>query len=457
MEMTPYPAPVTLDPAVVLPVAETEEVYILPTSFAQRRLWFLYQLDPQSAAYNVSGGFLIRGPLDAGALCRSLGEVVRRHEILRTTFLLRDDEPVQAVALAGCVPLPGIDLAALPPEVRERERQAVFASMASRPFDLRRGPLLRCVLLRSGEGEHAFLYAMHHIVTDGWSEAIFVRELAALYHDFTAGLPPSLPELPIQYGDFAQWQRDWLQGEVLERLLAYWQARLEGAPAVLELPADHPRPALFSYRGSAVPFTVPAEVSASLRRLPERETATLFSLLLAAYGVLLDRHTGQPDLLIGSPVANRNAPELEELIGLFLDTLVLRLDLSGNPTFRELLRQAQEVVLGAHEHQDLIFERLLPALGLDRDPSRNPLFQVALALQNTPAIEAHVAGLEISPLQLAAVTAKFDLQLTVQESGGLLHGAFEYAADLFEETTVRRLADRFLVLLGEIVRTPDGR
>jgi amino acid adenylation domain-containing protein len=455
--MNKYTAPVALDPAPVLPTAGIEEVYILPTSFAQRRLWFLHQLEPRAAAYNMSGGFLIRGPLDADALRQSLGEVVRRHEILRTTFLLQDDEPVQAVATVGRAPLPGIDLTALVPEARERERQVVLESVASRPFDLRRGPLLRCVLLRLGEREHAFLYVMHHIVTDGWSEALFIRELATLYHDFLAGLPPSLPELPIQYGDFAQWQRDWLQGEVLERLLAYWQGHLEGASTVLDLPCDHPRPALFSYRGSAVPFTVPAEVSASLRQLQERETVTLFSLLLAAYGVLLDRHTGQPDLLIGSPVANRNVPELEELIGLFLDILVLRLDLSANPTFRELLAQAQEVVLGAHEHQDLIFERLLLALGVDRDPSRNPLFQVALTLQNTPAIEANVAGLEISPLLLAAVTAKFDLQLTLQESGGSLHGAFEYATDLFEETTVRRLADRFLVLLGEIVRTPDGR
>ncbi len=457
MEMTQYPAPAALDPALALLVAEAREVYILPTSFAQRRLWFLHQMEPRSTAYNVSGGFRIRGPLEADALRRSLAEVVRRHEILRTTFLFQDDEPVQAVATTAVAPLPDVDLTALAPAARERERQAVLESVAAQPFDLRRGPLLRCVLVRSGEGEHAFLYVMHHIVTDGWSESIFVRELATLYHDFLSSLPPSLPELPIQYGDFAQWQRDWLQGEVLERLLSYWQERLKGAPTVLDLPCDHPRPALFSYRGAAVPFTVPGEVAGALRRLQESERATLFALLLAAYGVLLDRHAGQPDLLIGSPVANRNTPELEELIGLFLDTLVLRLDLSGNPTFRELLGQARETVLGAHEHQDLIFERLLLALGVERDPSRNPLFQVALTLQNTPPVEASIAGLEISPLPLAAVTAKFDLQLTMKESGGSFRGVFEYATDLFEEVTVRRLADRFGVLLAEIARTPDGR
>jgi amino acid adenylation domain-containing protein len=432
-----------------------QEVFLFPVSFAQQRLWFLSRLHPGSPAYNLSSAYRLSGDLRLPVLRRALDEVVRRHEILRTTFALSDGEPVQVVAGAGRTTLPVVDLSGLAPERRETVIRRLLETEAERPFDLLHGPLLRLLALRCGGREHVLFCGLHHIVTDGWSEAIFARELGLLYTAFAAGQPSPLPELPIQYGDFAQWQRDWLQEEALDDLLAYWKQQLAGAPAVLDLPTDCPRPAVFSHRGAVEAFTVPPATAVRLRTLQEQEGVTPFVLLLTAFGVLLHRVSGQEDLLVGAPVASRSRAELEDLIGLFVNTLVFRLEMSGAPSFRQLLHRVRETVFGAQEHQDLLFERLVSELDLDRDPGRNPLFQVAFTLDNTPAGDTEVQGLAMTPVSLPSRTAKFDLQLTMREAGSRLAGFLEYSTDLFEAASLQRMAGHFLTLLDSIAEAPD--
>jgi amino acid adenylation domain-containing protein len=434
-----------------------EEVYLLPVSFAQQRLWFLSRFQPTSP-YNLFGAFTLSGDLRLDVLARCLDEIVARHEILRTTFSIMDGEPMQVVARAGRLTLPRIDMGALPEAARQAEVDRVSRAQAARPFDLTRGPLLRLFLFRVSARRHVLLYVMHHIVTDGWSEAVLLREVATLYQAFRAGQPSPLPDLPIQYGDFASWQRDWLQGEVLENLLGFWKQQLAGAPVVLDLPTDHPRPAVFTNRGASVTAEVPAALARELAALGQQEEATPFMTLLAAFGVLLGRHAGQRDVLIGSPVSNRDQVELEELIGLFLNTLVLRVEMSGDPTFRELLARVREMTYGAQEHRDLPFERLIAALGLGRDQSRNPLFQAFFNLEAAGrGGRVDLADLSLEPAGVAANTAKFDLLLNVRELGNGLSIFLEYCSDLFAEESVRRLLDHFLVLLGGIAADPDRR
>ncbi|HYO14088.1 MAG TPA: amino acid adenylation domain-containing protein, partial [Thermoanaerobaculia bacterium] len=444
------------EPQPILEQQGGDEVFLLPVSFAQQRLWFLSRLHPRSSAYNVSSAYLMRGALRIPVLEQAVGEVVRRHEILRTTFALSEGEPVQVVAAECRFSLPVVDLSGLSPEVRDVEAIRLVQAETDRPFDLLRGPLLRLLVLRRSEGEHVLFAGMHHIITDGWSETLLARELGTLYVAFLHGRPSPLPELPFQYGDFAQWQRDLLQGETLERLLAYWKRQLAGAPTVLDLPTDHPRPAVFSHRGAAEAFSTPVELTARMRELQEREGVTSFALLLAAFGVLLHRYSGQEDLLVGAPVANRPQVELEELIGLFVNTVVLRLRMSGNPGFRTLLRSTRDTVFEAQEHQDLLFERLISELDLDRAPSRNPLFQVVFAFQNTPSAEVGGSGLTLAPIPIPTRTAKFDLQLTLQEAGARFAGSLEYATDLFEPATLQRMAGHLLALLEGIVGNPEA-
>ncbi|HVG31078.1 MAG TPA: amino acid adenylation domain-containing protein, partial [Pyrinomonadaceae bacterium] len=428
-----------------------------PLSFAQQRLWFLDQLEPGNPFYNVPAAMRLRGRLDARALERSLSEIVARHEVLRTSFTLVEHQPVQVVAPAGGLPLPLVDLTGMSAAEREAEVARLAKEEAGRPFDLGRGPLLRATLLKLGGEEHVVLFTMHHIISDGWSLGILVRELSALYGAFARGEDSPLAELPMQYADFARWQRERLSGETLERQLSYWREQLAGAPAALELPADRPRPAVQTFGGSHLRFNLSSELTKQLQALGQREGATLFMVLLAAFQTLLYRYTGQPDISVGTPIANRTRKEIEGLIGFFVNTLVLRADLSGGPTFRELLSRVREVCLGAYAHQDVPFEKLVEELQVERDLSRSPLFQVMFVLQTASPKEVRLPGLRLEMLEGDAETAKFDLMLSLEESAEGLRGWFEYNTDLFDAATVERMRAHFERLLAGLAAEPDAR
>jgi natural product biosynthesis luciferase-like monooxygenase protein/amino acid adenylation domain-containing protein len=442
-------------PPPVRPVPRDGE---LPLSFAQQRLWFMQQLDPNSRAYNVRGGIRLLGELDVPALERSLNEIIRRHEVLRTSFANVEGRPVQLIAPSLTLPLPVRDLTWAPEEEREPRAKEIAVREAERLFDLSQCPLLHVTLLRLGERDHVLTYVMHHIVADGWSMGILVEELSKLYTAFAAGAPSPLPELTIQYADFAHWQQQRLRGEVLERQLALWKKRLAGAPAALELPADRPRPPVQTYRGARQAMALPAELSAELRELSRREGVTLFMTLLAAFQVLLSRYTGQRDIVVGSDIANRNFAETEPLIGFFVNQIVLRTDLSDNPTFRELLSRVRATALEAYEHQDLPFEKLVEALQPERHLSRSPIFQAKFLLQNTPHDSSlSLPGLTLAPFNFEIEAATFDLLLSMVDTGGGLRGLFEYSTDLFDDETVRRFGEHFVGLLASLVADPLRR
>jgi amino acid adenylation domain-containing protein len=432
-------------------------------SFAQERLWFLDRLEPGTAAYNMPAAMLLAGRLAPGRFAAALAALARRHETLRTTFREAAGQPVQVIAAEPELFLPLVDLAAIPEPARHAAALALAGAEARRPFDLARGPLLRSVLLRLGAAEHVVLLSLHHIVSDGWSMGVFLRDLATLYAAALAGRPSPLPDLPVQYADYAAWQRRRLAGGVAERQLAYWRERLAAAPASLGLPLDRPRPAVQSHRGAIREVAVPAALASALGALSRRHGSTLFMTLLAAFQALLLHATGEEDLLVGSPVANRPRPELEELVGLFVNTLVLRADLTADPTFGELLGRVREAALAAYDHQDLPFERLVEELRPERDLSSPPLVQVLFALQNAPPPVPALPGLALSLLPVSSGTAKFDLTLTLEEhgggsgGGGHLRGGVEYATDLFDATTIQRFADRYLRLLAAATADPGRR
>jgi amino acid adenylation domain-containing protein len=446
---------------------KTSKPRLAPASFAQERLWFLDQLEPGNPAYNMPAAVRLCGRLDVAALCRSLNEIVRRHETLRTTFAATDGRPVQVIAPVVTSPLAVVDLRSCPEMRRKTEMWRLIAAEARRPFDLARGPLFRATLLRldgacpvraarrvSEQGQreqHVLLLNVSHIVSDGWSQGVLLRELAALYEAFSNARPLPLPELPLQYADFARWQREWLQGEVLDAQLSYWKRQLGDAPAVLELPTDRPRPAAQTFHGVRQTRVWPMSSSQALKALSQREGVTLFMTLLAAFQVLLYRYTGQTDLVVGSPVAGRNRAELEGLIGFFVNTLVLRTDLSGDPTFRELLRRVRETVMGAFAHQDLPFEKLVDGLQLERDLSRNPLCQVMFALQNAPLPALELPELTLTPLETDSGAARFDLTLSVWDTPQSLREVWEYNTDLFDARTIERMQGHFQTLLECIV------
>ncbi len=427
----------------------------IPLSFSQQRLWFLHQLAPNGAAYHIPGAVRLQGQLHVAALERSFQEIVRRHEALRTNFIVRDGHPVQIVRGDSAWHLTIVDLQHLPAVERDRETQRLAISQAVQPFDLTEDRLVRITLLVLSETEHILLFCMHHIVSDGWSMGAFVRELAALYTAFYHDRPSPLSELSIQYADFAVWQRQWLQGEVLQAQLNYWQKQLADAPALLELPSDRPRPAVQSWRGATQSFSIPLELTEALNLLSRRESVTPFMALLAAFDVLLYRYTGQVDILVSSPIANRNRSEIEDLIGFFVNTIVLRADLSGNPSFRELLGRVRENCLGAYAHQDLPFELLVEGLHLERDLSYTPLFQVMFVLQNAPMSDIELPGLTLSALAGETQTAKFDLTLTIEESEEGYVGLWEYNTDLFDAATIARMAGHYQILLESIVAKPE--
>ncbi|GIV97579.1 MAG: hypothetical protein KatS3mg057_2236 [Herpetosiphonaceae bacterium] len=429
----------------------------LPLSFAQQRLWFLDQLIPNNPAYNIAGAVHIAGPLNAEAWERALNAIVQRHEALRTTFVAGEGEPVQVISESLQLHLPLVSLEALPPDEREAQLRALVLAESQQPFDLAHGPLIRGVLYRLGADEHVLFLSMHHIVSDGWSMGILIRELALLCQEFSGGEVARLTPLPIQYADYAAWQRAWFQSEEAARQLDYWRQQLAGAPTLLELPTDKPRPPVQSYRGATYNFRLPAELSQALAELSQGEQATLFMTLLAAFQTLLYRYSGQEDILVGSPIANRTRVELEGLIGFFVNTLVLRADLSGNPSFRQLLQRVRQTTLDAYAHQDTPFEHIVEVLQPERSTSHTPLFQVMFILQNTPMPAITTETVRIRPLELDGGAAKFDLTLAFEETPEGLRGSLEYASDLFEEATIRRMAMHYEMLLRAIVRNPDAR
>ena len=430
----------------------------LALSFAQERLWFLAELEPNDPSYNIALVRRVAGALDRDALAKALSALVARHEILHTVFAAKDGRPVARVRPAADVALPIVHLASLPEPEREAAVQREIAAEAQRPFNLATGPLFRARVLEAGVDDHVLLLTLHHIVTDAWSQGVLNRELGALYASFARGEIPGLPALPIQYADYAAWQRVALEGAESERQLAYWKPRLAGAARSLDLPADRPRPPVPSHRGDRRAVSLSPEVTRALKDLSRREGATLFMTLLAGFEALLHRLTGQSDLLIGTPIANRGRAETEGLIGFFLNTLVLRTDLSGDPPFRELVGRVREAALGAYAHQDMPFERLVQEVEPERDPSRSPLFQVMFTLQNA-AEPLALPGLVLRRGAAPNATAKFDLSLALGEtttSPGL-SGSFEFSTDLFDGATIDRMIEHFTVLLGAAAADPQKR
>ncbi|MCC5667067.1 amino acid adenylation domain-containing protein [Nostoc sp. CHAB 5784] len=485
----------------------------LPLSFAQQRLWFLEQLQPGSATYNIPTAVRLTGSLNIAVLARSLNEIIRRHEVLRTQFPTVDGNPLITIqpsvevlvvpkfallnnepqrhreasaplrfpdlkqlarhrererekdsktwftkhCCLGRLLVPVVDLQALNPLEQDDEVRSLFIQEARQPFDLATDILLRVKLLHLGVDEYVVLFTMHHIVFDGWSMDILVRELATLYSAFAANQPSPLPELAIQYVDFAVWQRQWLQGEVLETQIAYWRKQLGGTLPVLQLPTDYPRSRVQTFLGAIESFSLSPDLSTAIASLASSAGVTPFIILLTAYKVLLHRYTGQTDLLVGTPVANRHRRETEGLIGFFVNTLVLRTNLAGNPTFQELLEQVRGTTWQAYDHQDIPFEKLVEVLQLERDLSFNPLFQVKFRLENHTHEKLQLPGLTLTPIQRTEASAKLDLSLDMYETSEGLVGAFEYNQGLFAPQTIARMVEHFQTLLAGIVSNPEQR
>ncbi|MEH2138507.1 amino acid adenylation domain-containing protein [Nostoc sp.] len=447
----------------LLPISRSENI---PLSFAQQRLWFLDQLIPNNPFYNIPVALHLTGLLNLGALEQTFNEIVRRHEALRTTFVIQSGQAVQVINPTLTIPLPIIDLRQLPPAEREIKARQFTNQEAQRPFNLSTDSLLQVKLLRLDEAQYILLLNMHHIVSDGWSIGVLIQEIAALYTAFASNQPSSLPELTIQYADFAYWQRQWLQGEVLQKQLGYWQKQLDGI-SILNLPTDRPRLSVQTYQGARQLIQLSKSLSKALLALGQQEGVTFFITLLAAFKVLLYRYTQQEDIAIGSPIANRNRSEIEGLIGFFVNSLVLRTDLTGNPSFRELLNRVKEVALGAYTHQDLPFEKLVEELHPERNLNQNPLFQVVFALQNAPMSALELTGLTLSPLPFDTETTRFDLEfhlwepntqngLWVDSSEGI-SGFVIYSTDLFDDATITRMLGNFQILLEGIVANPEHR
>jgi len=426
-----------------------------PLSFAQQRLWFLEQLEPDGP-YKVPATFRLRGPLQVAALERSVNEIISRHEVLRTTFAEIEGRPVQIVAPRLTLSIPVEDLSRLPEVERAERLKRIAARLRGQPFDFVRGPLVGAALLRLAEEEYHFWFLMHHIVSDGWSIGVLLKELSAAYEAFASGRQPELPKLPIQYADFAVWQRAWLQGETLDRQMKYWKERLGEKVPTLELPTDRPRPPVQSYRGASLTHLMDLRLTGQLKALARRERVTPYMFLLAVFKTLLGRYTRQDDIVVGTPVANRNRTELEPLIGFFVNTLVLRTDLSGDPTFRELLGRVRDVTLGAFARQDVPFEKLVEELQPERDTSRTPLFQVMFSLQNAPLPPLRMGDIEISLLDDETEVSQFDLSFDVTERADGLLCTLEYNTDLFSGATVRRMLKHFAVLLNAAVTDPSA-
>lgn len=423
----------------------------LPLSFEQERLWFIDQCQPGSAVHNLRAVFRLTGALDAAVLEKSVQEIVRRHEILRTTFPAVDGQPVQAISPEVTVKLPVVDLGTLPPQQQEAEVRRLASAQIQQPFDLSHGPLMRLTLVRLAPEEHVLLRAIHHIINDRWSDSIFMRELAVLYQALCAGKPSPLPDLPIQYADIAFFQRQWLQGEVLASQLDYWRRQLSGCPPILHLPIDHPASYSLISQGGAHYLVLPGNLSAALRTLSHQEGVSLFVVLLAAFKTLLYQYSGQDDMVVSAPVAGRHRVETKKLIGYFNHLVLLRSSLKENPSFRELVQRVSRVTLGAFEHQDLPLQQVADALNLPGTLLSRTLF----ALQNVPSQPLALAEVSVTPLDLEEGIANFDAFLSIRQRQGELTCVLRYKTDLFETSTIVRMLERYRCLLGDLVADPD--
>jgi amino acid adenylation domain-containing protein len=426
-------------------------------SFGQERLWFLQQLEPERAAYRIPAAVRLRGPLDTGVLEHAIQEVIRRHDTLRSTFKVRDGLPILDQAPRVDFLLPWLDLRHLPAAVRQDEARRHVAARAAQAFDLETGPLFRIELIHLDAQDHVLLVVLHHTISDTWSIGIFIRETAALYTAFLRGEPSPLPELPLQYSDFARWQREVVRGEVLERQIAFWRRQFEGIPTALELATDRPRPAIQTFRGARQYVSLGAPLTEALQELSQRREASIFMTLLAAIATLLFRYSGQEQILVGTPFSNRNRTEVEGLIGFFVNTLVLRSDFDDRPRFHALLARVRETTLGAYAHSDVPFERIVEALQLPRDMSRNPLWQVDFAFQNAPMPRLEVVRLALERFEIPESASRFDLEFDLRDTPDGLGGWIGYNVDLFEPATAARMAGHFRALLGSIVDDPERR
>jgi len=441
----------------VSPIKRVARTGPLPTSFAQERLWFFDQLAPDSVAYNIAVAIRLTGSLNASVLEGSICEIVRRHEALRTIFQDIDGQPYQVITPFESFVLPVVDLSEAPLTRRESEMSRLATENSQRPFSLSEGPLFRVVLLQLCAEEHIALFNMHHIISDGWSVGVFIREIMTIYSALSKCELVQMSELPIQYADFAAWQREYMRGNILESQLEYWRQQLQGDLPVLELPTDRLRPAIQTFRGHTASFSLPPDIVTPLKELSRCENTTLFMTLLAGFNILLSLYSGQEDIIVGTNVANRNRSELEGLIGFFINNLALRTDLSENPTFKEVLRRVRKICVGAYAHQDLPFEKLAQEFQPGRALSLNPLFQTLFVLQNTPQESLELPGLKLAPVAIESRTSPFDLALNMSESGNFLSGFIQYNTDLFKKPTIDRMIKQYEAVLREAVQNPDQR
>lgn len=426
----------------------------LPLSFAQQRLWLLDRLETDARAYIGTVAIHLVGVLDVAVLTRTLNEIVQRHEVLRTSFTIVDGEPVQAIALSLTLALPEIDLRQEPASERLEKAQNIAAAAAQQPFDLSQPPLLRTTLLRLDDQEYLLLFTIHHIISDAWSAGVLIQEVTAIYTALTQGKPSPLASLPIQYADFAVWQRQWLQGEILAKQLAYWKQQLVPPPPALKLPVDQPSTATTTAQGAKYRFSLPLTLSAGLKTLSQKTGVTLFMTLLAGFQTLLHYYTKQTDIAVGCPIANRDRAEVQGLIGFFVNTLVLRTDFAGNPSFRELLARVRSIALDAYSHQDLPFEKLVAEIQPERHLSQSPLFNVWFVLQTAlPPLE--LPGLILTPSDIDNGVVRHDLKLDITETSAGLTGFFEYKTDLFDVTAIARITSMFTTLLNTVVTQTD--
>jgi amino acid adenylation domain-containing protein len=445
------------------PENATGEAFHCPASFAQERLWFLDQFEPNSALYNLLSVFRMKGQLSLPALQYSIDNIIERHETLRTIFGTEDERPIQIILPKLHLPIRIEDISAVPSDQREAEMTRLVQEAVNRPFDLTRGPLIRMMVIKMADDEHVMAITYHHIIYDGWSAAVFFKELNAFYTAYLNAQPAQVPELSVQYADYAAWQKEWLQGEALDQEMAFWREHLAGAPALIEIPADRPRPAAQTFQGARMLFSLTRELTDAIEQLSRKHNVTVFMTLLSALEVLLGRYTNQHDFVIGTPIAGRTRVELEPLIGFFANTLVLRADLAGDPTFLDVLRRVRDTALNAFVHQEVPFEKIVEELQPERSLSYNPLFQVMFAFQTLSKDQKD--QLELGPLQLSdiniqRVTSKFDLTLSFwndADEGGLLKGSFEYNTDLFDAATLQRMEQNLITLLNSVVRQPEQR
>jgi amino acid adenylation domain-containing protein len=442
----------------VVQPANQEDVYVFPASFAQQRLWFIDRLKPGTAVYNICDAFVVEGPLNVPALEQSINEIVRRHESLRTTFTAIDGDPVQVISPALELHISVLDLSHICPAEQEAEASRLISKEAHRPFDLAKGPLIRPTILSLGDEQRILILTTHHIISDGWSQGIFMQELAELYRANCHGTTVNLPELPVQYADYAMWQRDWMQQDVLQEQLSYWKKQLAGVPSILQLPFDRARPAVQSYAGRTRELLIPKRTAEAIMNLARQSGATLFMTLLAVFEVLLHRYTGQEDVLVGAPIAGRNRSETERLIGFFVNSLALRCNLADNPPFSKLLEQVRQVTLDAYAHAELPFERLVQELHPDRSLGFTPIIQTMFVLQNRSAMPSlEDESLHFKRLKVHTDTSKFDLTFQISEVEEGLECQFEYSTDLFEMSSIDRMIGHFRTLLEGVVRNPDAR